>query len=114
MTVTPDEGHGKDLAVPIPPPLSRHSAWVSAGSTSRSRRRRSAPRTPRSVKRVEDLVEAEPPREGIGPLEAVDDAAERVEQPADDDQHEYGGRRVAANVGDQNTAAQPRATYTGM
>ena len=40
--------------------------------------------------RVEHLVEAEPARCGVGPLEAVDDAAERVEQAGQD--HREGSR----------------------
>ena len=65
---------------------------------------------------MEHLVEAEPARARVGPLEAVDDAAERVEAAADDDQHQDSGAdadaellRPAAKPGMKKTAAQPSA-----
>ena len=67
------------------------------------------------MKRVEHLVEAEPARERVGPLEAVDHAAERVERAADRDQRRRDADADAEpsapskNAGKKKTAAQPSA-----
>src|SRR5665811_2636693 len=43
---------------------------------------------------MEDLVEAEPPRRGVGSLDPVDHGANGVEQTADGDEDDHSGAAV--------------------
>ena len=59
---------------------------------------------------VEDLVKAEPARRGIRALDAVDDGAERVEQPAHGDQRDDGRPAVLEQGRGRRPRTQPSAT----